>query len=107
MRNRVRYFKMIEIDRNTFVEAAGEDLGFYSQLIDHEDGIAYIAVNVRYMEEISVPLDTFDSEVNGEAEKPLWNEIFQNAHCLIASLKKITKSVKPVKRRALKARDRK
>ena len=68
MRKRARYFKMIEIDRNTFVEAVEEDLGFYPQLIQHEDGIAYIAVNVRYMEEISVPLDTFDSEVNDEED---------------------------------------
>lgn len=69
MRKRVRYFKMIEIDRNTFIEAVGQNLGFYSQLIQKNEDGAYIAVNVRYMEEISVPLDIFDSEVNDTGEE--------------------------------------
>lgn len=40
-----RYFKLIEIDRDNFVEATGEDLDFYSQLIVPVDGLVYGAVN--------------------------------------------------------------
>ncbi|MBS6272696.1 MAG: hypothetical protein KH543_14230 [Clostridiaceae bacterium] len=64
----VRYFKLIEIDRDNFVEATGEDLDFYSQLIVPVDGLVYGAVNDDDEEELDVPLHAFDTAVNGEED---------------------------------------
>ena len=63
-----RYFKLIEIDRDSFIETTGEDLDFYSQLIVPVDGLVYGAVDDTDEEELSVPLDTFDTAVNGEED---------------------------------------
>lgn len=63
-----RYFKLIEIDRDSFIEATGEDLDFYSQLIVPVDGLVYGAVDDTDEEELSVSLDTFDTAVNGEED---------------------------------------
>lgn len=56
-----RYFKLIEIDCDSFVEATGEDLGSYSQLIVPVDGFVYGAVDDTHEDEISIPLDCFDN----------------------------------------------
>lgn len=40
-----RYFKLIEIDRDSFIEATGEDLDCYSQLVVPVDGLVYGAVD--------------------------------------------------------------
>lgn len=42
-----RYFKLIEIDRDSFIEATGEDLDCYSQLVVPVDGLVYGA-DYRY-----------------------------------------------------------
>ena len=64
----VRYFKMIEIDCDSFIEATGEDLDYYSQLIVPVNGLVYGAVDDTDEEELSVPLYTFDTEVNCEED---------------------------------------
>ena len=63
-----RYFKLIEIDRDSFVKATGEDLDSYSQLVVPVDGLVYGAVDDTDEEELSVPLYTFDTAVNGEED---------------------------------------
>lgn len=63
-----RYFKLIEIDRDSFIEATGEDLGSYSQLIVPVDGLVYGAVDDTDDKELSIPLYTFDTAVNGEED---------------------------------------
>lgn len=55
-----RYFKIIEIDRDSFVEATGEDLESYSQLIVPVDGLVYGAVDDNEEDVISVPIDFFE-----------------------------------------------
>lgn len=56
-----RYFKLIEIDCDSFFEATGEDLDSYSQLIVPVDGLVYGAVDDTDKDEISIPLDCFDN----------------------------------------------
>ncbi|SCJ25503.1 Uncharacterised protein [uncultured Ruminococcus sp.] len=63
-----RYFKLIEIDRDSFVEVTGEDSDFYSQLIVPVDGLVYGAVDDTDEEELCVPLYTFDTAVTGEED---------------------------------------
>ena len=63
-----RYFKLIEIDRDIFIEATGEDLDCYSQLVVPVDGLVYGAVDDTDEEELAVPLYTFDTAVNGEED---------------------------------------
>lgn len=54
-----RYFKVVEIDRDSFIEAMGEDLDCY-QLCDVCDGIGYVAVDDTETDEITVSLDIFE-----------------------------------------------
>lgn len=55
-----RYFKMVEIDRDSFIEAIGEDLDCL-QMADVCDGIGYVAVDDTE-DEISVPLELFEED---------------------------------------------
>jgi len=57
-----RYFKIIEIDRDSFVEATGEDLDC-CQLVVPSGGEVYVAVDDEEYE-MSVPLETFEEEDN-------------------------------------------
>lgn len=54
-----RYFKVVEIDRDSFIGAMGEDLDC-DQLCDGCDGIGYVAVDDTEMDEITVSLDIFE-----------------------------------------------
>lgn len=54
-----RYFKVVEIDRDSFIGAMGEDLDC-DQLYDVCDGIGYVAVDDTEMDEITVSLDIFE-----------------------------------------------
>ena len=63
-----RYFKLIEIDRDSFIGATGEDLDFYSQLIIPVDGLVYGAIDDADEEELLVPLYSFDTAINGEED---------------------------------------
>lgn len=56
-----RYFKVIEIDSDSFIEAIGEDLDCL-QMIDVCDGIGYVAVDDTEEDEISVPLELFEED---------------------------------------------
>ena len=51
-----RYFKVVEIDRDSFTEATGEDLNC-CQLPTVCNGIGYVAVDDTEEDEITVPLD--------------------------------------------------
>lgn len=53
-----RYFKVVEIDRDSFIEATGEDLDC-CQLSTVCDGTGYIAVD-ETEDEITVSLDIFE-----------------------------------------------
>lgn len=55
----VRYFKIIEIDSDSFIEATGEDLECYSQLVVPVNGIVYAAVDDEE-DEMNVSMDTFE-----------------------------------------------
>lgn len=55
----VRYFKIIEIDRNSFVHETGEDLEC-SQLVVPTRYAVYAAVNENDESDLSVPMDSFD-----------------------------------------------
>lgn len=57
-----RYFKIIEIDRDSFVEATWEDLDC-CQLVVPSGGEVYVAVDDEEYE-MSVPLETFEEEDN-------------------------------------------
>lgn len=53
-----RYFKVVEIDRDSFIGAMGEDLDC-CQLYGACDGIGYVAVDDTEEDEITVSLDIF------------------------------------------------
>lgn len=59
-----RYFKIIEIDRDSFVEATGEDLDC-CQLVVPSGGEVYVAVDDKEYE-MDVPMETFE-EVDDES----------------------------------------
>lgn len=65
-----RYFKMIEIDCDSFFKATGEDLGFFNQLCVpvYEDGFVYGAIDETENAQLFVPLELFDVATNGEEE---------------------------------------
>lgn len=54
-----RYFKVVEIDRDSFIGATGEDLDCL-QLSTVCDGIGYVAVDDTEEDEIAVSLDIFE-----------------------------------------------
>ena len=54
-----RYFKIIEIHRDSFFEATGDDLDC-SQLITPTNEAVYVAVDDTKEYEITIPLDVFD-----------------------------------------------
>ncbi|MBO5969138.1 MAG: hypothetical protein J6S14_11655 [Clostridia bacterium] len=56
-----KYFKVIPIDADEFIEAAGQDLDF-CQLSVAENGIVYVAVDDSEEYEINIPLDFLDEE---------------------------------------------
>ena len=56
-----RYFKVTEIDRDSFIEAVGEDLDC-AQLVTACDGIGYAAGDDTEEDEIAIPLDVFEEE---------------------------------------------
>lgn len=57
-----RYFKVVEIDRDSFIGAMGEDLDC-NQLCGVCDGIGYVAVDDTEEDEITVSLDFFNDGV--------------------------------------------
>ena len=59
-----RYFKVIEIDADEFINATGEDLNC-CQLVVPTNEAVFVAVDEYEEYEISVPLDCFD-EKGGE-----------------------------------------
>lgn len=54
-----RYFKVVEIDRDSFIRAIGEDLDC-CLLYGVCDGIGYVAVGDTEEDEITVSLDIFE-----------------------------------------------
>ena len=54
-----RYFKIIEIDEDTFVNDTGKDLDC-CQLSVPVNGSVFVAVDEDEEDEITVPLDCFD-----------------------------------------------
>lgn len=54
-----RYFKVVEIDRDSFIGAMGEDLDC-CQLYGICDGIGYVAVDDTEENEITVSLEIFE-----------------------------------------------
>ena len=59
-----RYFKIIEIDSNSFIEATGEDLDCCQLVVPTSDGV-YVAVDDEE-DEMNIPMDTFE-EVDDES----------------------------------------
>lgn len=57
-----RYFKVIEIDSDSFIGTTGEDLDC-CQLVVPTDEAVSIAVDEGDEDEIRVPLECFDEEV--------------------------------------------
>lgn len=51
-----RYFKVVEIDRDSFIGATGEDLDC-CQLATNVDGICYVAVDDEQEDEININID--------------------------------------------------
>lgn len=56
-----RYFKVVEIDSDTFIQTVGSDLDC-AQFIDCVDGIVYVAVDDSEEYELQIPLEIFDEE---------------------------------------------
>ena len=51
-----RYFKVVEIDRDSFIREMGEDLDC-CQLATNIDGIYYVAVDDEQEDEININID--------------------------------------------------
>lgn len=56
-----RYFKVVEIDSDTFIQKVGCDLDC-AQFIDCTDGIAYVAIEDTEEDELQIPLEIFEEE---------------------------------------------
>lgn len=56
-----RYFKVTEIDRDSFIEITGEDLDC-CQFATESDGIVYVAVDDYRESEMEIPMYLFDEE---------------------------------------------
>ncbi len=59
-----RYFKIIEIDSDSFIEATGEDLDCCQLVVPTSDGV-YVAVDDEE-DEMNVPMDTFEEVEENE-----------------------------------------
>lgn len=66
-----RYFKVVEIDRDSFIEATGIDTDRANEFMEDLDccqlstvcdGIGYVAVDDTEEDEITVSLDIFEEE---------------------------------------------
>lgn len=57
-----RYFKIIEIDEDTYIDATGEDLGGWVQSVIPTRDAVYVALDDSCEEEISVSVNSFDEE---------------------------------------------
>ena len=57
-----RYFKVIEIDSDSFVGATGEDLDCCQLVVPTSEAV-FVAVDEGDEYDISVPLECFDEEV--------------------------------------------
>lgn len=54
-----RYFKLVEIDQDEFVEATGEDLDC-RQFVSVVDGTAYAAIDESEEDELQIDLSLFE-----------------------------------------------
>lgn len=59
-----RYFKIIEIDSDSFIEATGEDLDCCQLVVPTNDGV-YVAVDDEE-DEMNIPMDTFEEVEENE-----------------------------------------
>lgn len=57
----IRYFKILEIDADEFINITGEDLSYCQLIVPTEEGV-FVAVDTDREYEISIPLDCFDEE---------------------------------------------
>lgn len=60
-----RYFKIIEIDRDSFTEATEKDLDGCCQLIVPSGGEVYVSVDDLECE-MCIPIETFEEEDNDD-----------------------------------------
>ena len=60
-----RYFKVVEVDQATFVDATGEDLGHYIQSTIPVGREIFVAVDDDCENEIYISLDCFDEAGEG------------------------------------------
>lgn len=51
-----RYFKMVEIDSDTYTRVTGEDLGYYSQSVTPIKDEIFIAIDDEVEDEICIDL---------------------------------------------------
>lgn len=51
-----RYFKIVEIEADEFIDATGEDLDCYQVVVPTSEGM-FVAVDEDHEYEISIPLD--------------------------------------------------
>lgn len=56
-----RYFKITEIDRDTFIQATGDDLDCLQLVVPVNEEV-FVAVDDYDEYELSVPIDSFDCE---------------------------------------------
>lgn len=56
-----RYFKLVEIGRDEFVEATGEDLDC-CQVVSVVDGIAYVAIDESEEDELQIDLSLLEED---------------------------------------------
>ena len=56
-----RYFKVIEIDSDSFIGATGEDLACCQLVVPTSEAV-FVAVDECEEDEIQIPLDIFDEE---------------------------------------------
>lgn len=59
-----RYFKIIEIDSDSFIEATGEDLDCCQLVVPTSDGV-YVAVDDEE-DDMNIPMDTFEEVEENE-----------------------------------------
>lgn len=57
-----RYFKLVEIDVDSFVDIVGEDLAGCDELVAMEDGVVYVAIDETVCSEIEIDLNDFEEQ---------------------------------------------
>lgn len=60
-----RYFQVIEIDCDSYINASGNDLDCCQEVVPTNNGV-FVAIDDCQEDEICIPLDCFECNINEE-----------------------------------------